>query len=98
MSQELNKQVTTNDSVDVQPDVQVLIAETKAIQPEKPQAEEIVSKLYPHAKEAFARGVTRKALLAMWADKGFKLHPTKFKELYNAEAKKRGDDVDGGQA
>lgn len=78
-------------------DIQALISATKAIQPVKAPAEEIFSKLYLNAKDALERGVTRKELLAMWAENKFKLHPAKFKALYNAEARKRGDVIERGE-
>lgn len=72
-----------------QPDLQELIKATRAIKKKKSETDLLFSELYPYAKEALDAGATQKDLLAEWAAKGFKLNPTKFREKFAAEAKRR---------
>lgn len=67
----------------------VVIAAINHLQPEKSQLEEIFATCFSAIRSALERGVTREAVMRELAVVGFKLHPTGFKKLYEAEKKKQ---------
>lgn len=98
MSQVNETQVSLPTTQAPKPDLQELIKATRAIKKKKSEIDLLFSELYPYAKEALDAGATQKDLLAEWAAKGFKLNPTKFREKFAAEAKKREERFEDGGA
>jgi hypothetical protein len=61
----------------------------RALKPnEQHRRNQLFSLLYPIIIEMLAKNVTQKSILKKLEEAGLKLHPTRFKELMAAEAKK----------
>jgi hypothetical protein len=73
---------------DVQAHAADIAAALRSLKPnEQHRKNQLFSLLYPVILEMLAQNVTQKSILEMLEAKGLKLHPSRFKELMQAEGK-----------
>lgn len=80
--------MTPNTNDDMQVQVADIAAALRTLKP-NPQhrKNQLFSLLYPVILEMLEQNVTQKSILEILETKGLKLHPSRFKELMDAEAK-----------
>lgn len=80
------QEYTLNSNLDEQ--LETIIHALRSLKPSpKHQKHILFSKLYPVVVDLIKANVTQKAILEVLEQNGLKLHPSRFKELMEAEAK-----------